>query len=735
MATNREFNWQGQQRVDIPHLRMVESAVRYDFDALAYSMCGDNPYIINGFNFVGTALNVNASRLTIKTAGAKMFHHLATDSGAVFVVPTDRANETIAPGVNTKVEGSWILNSYNYLGLDLVKRADSTTEDSLKLQDPGTENEIGQRIPLARTLDYKFVISSLEFSYNKYLCPLYVIFVDAQGKITEIRDARPLWGRLDPGGSNIADYKPFGWPGGRVAVEDAANCSTGDKSITSMKSWMNAVNTRIWEIGGGQYWYSPTADRNVFMTYGSVTFTETGEAFRVAASNVLWKGVSFVFDNSPEESLAVADQTTALAGLTDLADGECIYVDLDRTSTTAITAQKGALATLGMSARPGQRHVMIVRVGSFFYVKGSPWPIGYSGGKIATTLTIGSIKTTINANGDDASYPVAVGLANSVTGAYSATCGGISHNLGVLPTPTLLLGSGPLFIGGDIGDEHILIQPWTGFKTLITADTDATEAVCIAQSSLGSPETTKIAKFGTLLSGDIVNRADGVVEDNTVAVAAIDGNGAIGMARTDSVFDATFAYPSIPRSPDTENFGNIKAKQFLRSSKVWQQDVAAVFDNAGSFFTGWTNTSPGVWQQDSTNALSSTQFFGVTPTLGMRVLVWFQADNAQNTIWDKYQWIYTITALGGDGNHAILTRATDANTSGKVFKGCAVYNSGGGSLGDSCFMITHPAPLVLNTSGMTISLTNTQTRDQYCIMWHDGSYTVIAEGPFYNHTL
>ena len=189
---------------------------------------------------MGTAIGLSASKLTIKTAGARMFHHLATDSGSVFAVPTDRANEVIAPGVNSKVEGSWLLNSYNYLGVDLVKSADSTTEDSLKLQDPGTENEISQRYPLARTLDYKFVISSLEFSYNKYLSPLYVLFVDAQGKITEIRDARALWGRLDPGGSNIADYKPYGWPGGRVAVEDATNCTSGDKAITSMKSWMNA---------------------------------------------------------------------------------------------------------------------------------------------------------------------------------------------------------------------------------------------------------------------------------------------------------------------------------------------------------------------------------------------------------------------------------------------------------------------------------------------------------------
>lgn len=724
MATNREFNWQGQQRVDIPHLRMVESAVRYDFDALAYSMCGDNPYIINGFNFVGTALNVNASRLTIKTAGAKMFHHLATDSGAVFAVPTDRANETIAPGVNTKVEGSWILNSYNYLGLDLVKRADSTTEDSLKLQDPGTENEIGQRIPLARTLDYKFVISSLEFSYNKYLCPLYVIFVDAQGKITEIRDARPLWGRLDPGGSNIADYKPFGWPGGRVAVEDAANCSTGDKSITSMKSWMNAVNTRIWEIGGGQYWYSPTADRNVFMTYGSVTFTETGEAFRVVASNVLWKGVSFVFDNSPEESLAVADQTTALAGLTDLADGECVYVDLDRTSTTAITAQKGALATLGMSARPGQRHVMIVRVGASFYVKGTPWPIG-SGFKLATTTVPGMLKSSIDMT---VANPIAATIPDDANSYYTATCGGVSHNDDIGTARLLSVGDIVIGRGQVAGDYNVVVTTTLENGTYVKG-----------QGSRSTPtlDVTHSNQTGNKYYDSTLVQYKGQLPSHSVPTADSNGNPDLQANNAVSWLNGSNCWSLTPISvlPKDAITTTDQIRYFMKKTKTWKAPCRVNSTESKSNYS--YNLTTARLSRLSTGALVVD---GVTLVAGDRIL------RGGGQAADQYNGIWVVIDPGSVSTNALLGRPMDADDAKgpngdsigtDYFDGVAVRITSGGTYGGKRYVfncITNNAPVDIDTDSLEFVETTAETADQLCIMWRDGSYTAVATSPTYTHS-
>jgi hypothetical protein len=735
MAINRELNWQGQQRVDIPHLRMVESAARYDFDALAYSLCGDKPYILKGFEVVGTPVQNSVSTLTIRTAGSRMFHHLATDSGSMFAVPTDRALEVLDISKNSRIIGGWTSGTTNYLGIDLIKSADSDTEDSIKLLDSATKNEASQRTPLARTLDYKFVITTLDFSYNKNICPLAIVVIDSRGVVQTCTDARPLWGRLSTGGSNTIDYQPYGWPGGRVSVEDPTNTASGDKSLTSMKAWMNGVMSRIWEIGGGQYWYSPTADRNVMMAYGGTTFTSTGEAFEVVSNNVHWKGISFLFDNTPESVATVNDQLTDLAGLTDLADGECIYVDLNRASASALQPQKGELMTLGISSRPGQRHVICTRLGSNFYVKGTPWPIGSMSNAISTTLVTGRIRTTINANGADTTNPFAVGLANSITGAYSATCGGISHNIGL---GTTKLAAGPIIVGGGGGDEDIGLLPGFGSRVVVTAETVGGVA-SFYQSSEATPDTTKIVKFGTLLTDQIVDRTTGAVEDNSEAVVTVESNGAIGFANTDSVFNRTFnSYPSIPTAPDTDAFGLIRSKLFVRSDKVWMEPVAAVFNNNGNFFGGWTNTSPNVWTQTATTALAASQFYGVTPTLGMRVLVWFGfgiGGGDTGTPTAQNQWIYTITNMGGGGNNATLTRATDTDTTAKVFDGVAVYNSSAGDLGGRYFKMITPTPLIINVTPLHIVLTDNQTRDELRMMWHNGSVTTICQGPFYDYLI
>ncbi len=94
----------------------------------------------------------------------------------------------------------------------------------------------------------------------------------------------------------------------------------------------------------------------------------------ISNTNVHWRGLSFVFDNSPAQFNQIADQTTTDAALTTLADGECIYVDLDRMedrlrSATPLQAVRGTLHTLGMSARPGQRWVIAWKVEGVIYVR------------------------------------------------------------------------------------------------------------------------------------------------------------------------------------------------------------------------------------------------------------------------------------------------------------------------------------------------------------------------------
>ena len=88
--------------------------------------------------------------------------------------------------------------------------------------------------------------------------------------------------RLGSGGSSPNPQNTWGWPGGR---NETVSADAGDFSIHSFKGWMDAIMTRLFELGGGEYWYSNTADRNVRVLYSAV-FSSTGEPYDTNAAGL-----------------------------------------------------------------------------------------------------------------------------------------------------------------------------------------------------------------------------------------------------------------------------------------------------------------------------------------------------------------------------------------------------------------------------------------------------------------
>lgn len=465
MATQRQQNWLGQQRVDIPHLRSIESAVAADFDVLAGEiMAGKLPAVVTGFNIVQTgAIGNDAENLQLRTSGGILIHFNATESGSLLKIPLDRSNETLN-GTNSKVDGSFIPNSVNFVGLDISRTADDSTSDTVMFYIKDTDEELPEEVPLGRTADYRIIVSTTEFSATPGVCPVAKITTDASNKVLVIEDARNLFFRLGEGGSNPSSVSPFSWPGGR-----GESIVGGDRSIFSVKDWINAGMTKLWEIGGGEFWFSLAADRNIRLGQEPTSFTWDG-------TDLLWENLVFIFDNSTGYRNEIQDQLTPSVGLTNLLDGECLYVDLDRTQNLAggssLVPLKGPLSTLGGSSRPGQRWVLAWRDGTNVYVRDRATALGgaSSGTGLATTTEVGDIRTSIDPLGGwDITDPIAVGLA-AVTGNYTATASGLSHNLDYVTGN--LNTAGDLLIGrGDAaGDENIIIETDSGHYTEIAGD-------------------------------------------------------------------------------------------------------------------------------------------------------------------------------------------------------------------------------------------------------------------------
>ena len=705
MAVLSELNLLGQELLTVPHVKMLESGVRGDFDALAYMLIGETSAIVKGFDQVGTAVGISSSLLAFKSAGAKIIHPLASENGSIFSVSTTRDLEVLDPNTNTRMTGACQPSSTNYIGIDLKRTADASTADVMQFLDPSQDQEFPQKVPTRRTLDYQWIISKTPFSFNLSVAPVAIVVTDQLNNISSFHDARNLFGRLTPGGDNQNDVVPYSWPGRNIVVESNSMLGTaGDKSLTSLKTWMQAVMSKLWEISGGQYWYSLAADRNVHLNTGSTLFASTGESFEVASGHLHWQGISFSFDNSPQYSLNVNDQTTNQAGLTDLNDGECIYVDLDRTTSSSVQAQKGILSMLGGSLRPGQRWVVAIRNGNKYYVSGQPWPVG-SSFSVATTVHSGVIKTNLDITGHD---PVAATTVTTVGPRLGVIVGaGVSHGLtyGSAVTPG---GYGDIIIGDGAtnGDRNVYIR----------TDEDSTTVV----SGRGNS--------GDTILSVMANTGGAGFSIPQVGATVVDLGGACHLEAPGAWVTESITVLPLAPAPGS-------VKQFISQTRVFRTHCRYAMVGFGS--STWVYNSPactitnsnfGPFAADGTTVLA----------IGDRVLL--------NVTGSPYNGIYTVTRDGtgvAPNHYVVLTRSVDASGPGSVlaqnvgfdlFDGVTVRVTEGTTRAGTIWELNAiKSTTGIVTDGTQVSawsqITDTTSSETVCAMFWDGSYSVLSTGP------
>jgi hypothetical protein len=447
MSVERQGNWLGGGRVDAPHIRAIESSIAADFDLLAGSvLAGKKPLVVKGFQLITTGITL-ATSLQLQVADSTIVHFYASESGSIFHVPANRAVETLA-STNPRIVGSFTAAQVNYIGIDLVRTVDASTADLVQFISTSTLTETGKTVPLARTLDYKIVISTTDFDATPGVLPVARVTVDSSLQITQVEDARNFFWRLAPGGTSPNPQGAFTWPNGRKEGAVTVDFTGGDKAITSLKGWMDAVMTRLWEVGGGEFWYSPTQDHNVVVARTGTPFVSSGEYFEWSGTNLHWQGLKLLFGNSTGTKNTVTDVTIDTPGLTDLADGECIYVDLDRTQNATLLAAKVGLALLGTPDVPGSRWVLAWRLGSNIYVRDQSYAVG-SSFKLATTAAAGNVK--VSASDSASASPITVATVDSVSKA--AYAGGLTRS------GDFFGGAGDIQVGGfDTTDHNVVLK-------------------------------------------------------------------------------------------------------------------------------------------------------------------------------------------------------------------------------------------------------------------------------------
>lgn len=609
MSVLRQPNFLGQQRLDVPHLRGLVSATAADFDLLAGRiLAGEKPLVIKGFELVTAgAVGSPATDLQLLVADSIAVHYFASEHGSIFSVPADQPVEVLN-STNARLDGGFVAGQVNYLGLDLRREADASTVDLVMFIDASSRLEIPKTVPLARTLKYRLVVSTVDFGSTPYVLPIAKVTTDNANVVTALEDARFMSYRLGAGGSVPDPFSGYSWPAGRAENLTGNVFVGGDKGITSAKDWQDAVMTRIWEIGGGQHWYSPSSDRELRLVGGNPVIAATSDNFQwtLGTDTLQWQSLQVVFGNSAVPYNVIDDGSAVLL------DNQVLYVDIDRTSIATLTPQVADLTSLGQSATPGQRVIIVWRRGNEIFVRDRPYELGRTI-PVANTLVSGTVKLKYAAVSPTDPIVLAMqtngtfvntadgGNASAFTGTGNGTGAGFDGlNPGFGPgVRGTSAGSGVTGIGTGNGRGGTFTGSGSGNGILVTGGNDSLTVAAIFQGGTTNGYGMRAIATGagvagqfqaSSVSGDAIHVTTGILRvhqledfttadmlvgsDSTKTGSVIVGNVTNGVTLNGDVTIPDAAAGSL-RIPVSENFGYNATRTLRKVLTGYDADIIA----------------------------------------------------------------------------------------------------------------------------------------------------------------
>lgn len=253
------------ERLDLPDLLSIDSYTQGDFKYLMKSFVGDdNPFILKGFEVINPGSSIGGQNISIQihdsvvyfpgSLAGPFFHGLEEGNPqAEPLVPELRKNTT----------------NYVYLTLTTV----DTSEDTRGFWDPdkdaGEGGEFTQDVNTSTILSVDVNVSAASFPENTL--PICKVVVGANF-IESIEDCRDMMWRLGSGGLNPNPLNRFNWRDEPNSTYNRSEPNTimtnaldpnpfqgGDKNIETLKEWMDAIMTKLAELGGTAYWYEDTS--------------------------------------------------------------------------------------------------------------------------------------------------------------------------------------------------------------------------------------------------------------------------------------------------------------------------------------------------------------------------------------------------------------------------------------------------------------------------------------------
>jgi len=267
------------ERIDLPDLLSIDSYGAGDWKYFMQSLVGSSkPYVLYGFDVINPGSAIGLPSCSIRVADSIVYYPGSAAGPFFYGLPEgNEASEPLVPQLRTSA------TNYVYLTLSTF----DTASDTRALWDPdrngGEGGEFTQEINTESVIQAQLGISTGSFPVNTV--PLAIIVMGSNA-ITSITDARDMMFRLGTGGiapNAEANYTFPSLPSGAYARQETSGVTVslsdpnpfqgGDKNIKTLKQWMDAVMTKLKELGGTTYWYEDTTTFSLFKIWNDALAT------------------------------------------------------------------------------------------------------------------------------------------------------------------------------------------------------------------------------------------------------------------------------------------------------------------------------------------------------------------------------------------------------------------------------------------------------------------------------
>lgn len=279
MAVLGRVLFSSAERVDLPDLLSIDSYAAGDWRYFLQSLVGSTkPYILSGFDVINPGGSIGLPACSIRVADSVVYYPGSSAGPFFYGLPEGNQNsEPLVPQLRT--------NAVNYVYLTLGTF--DTASDTRAFWDPdrngGDGGEFTQDVNTESVIQAQINVSTGSFPANTV--PVAIIEM-GPSTILSITDARDMMFRLGTGGISPDPSNNFIFPNlpasqyarnepatSTSSISDPNPFQGGDKNIKTLKEWMDAVMTKLKELGGSRYWYEDAETYNLVNLFNDALTT------------------------------------------------------------------------------------------------------------------------------------------------------------------------------------------------------------------------------------------------------------------------------------------------------------------------------------------------------------------------------------------------------------------------------------------------------------------------------